>query len=204
MGACFIVGRQSHEYTYNAGRKAMNKILISAGLAAAASAAITLSACSTTHTSTPVAAATIKPAATHASPPRPGVNGYEPPMSASPTPSATPSPTLSPKPAAPAGPVTVIDMSGTGIENSSPVTINSGTLTATYSYDCSSFGSSGNFIADLETPDQGSLNSDDQSIANALGSGGTATTTIYPQNVGSQYYLSVNSECDWSVKIVSP
>jgi hypothetical protein len=91
----------------------------------------------------------------------------------------------------------LLRLSGSGIQNSAPFTVNSGTLTVTYSYDCSSFGSSGNFIADLETADQ----SDDQSIANALGSGGTTTTTIYPQDVGASYHLSVNSECDWTVVI---
>jgi hypothetical protein len=30
------------------------------------------------------------------------------------------------------------------------------------------------------------------------GTGGTVTTTIYPQMPGSDYYLAVNSECNWS------
>lgn len=106
-------------------------------------------------------------------------------------------------PSPPPKPLVIVSMSGSGIQNSAPVTVTSGTLTANYSYDCSSQGT-GNFIADFETPDQSSLNSDDLSIANALGGGGSATTTIYPQNVGSQYYLSVNSECNWSVTIESP
>jgi hypothetical protein len=108
-------------------------------------------------------------------------------------------PKYGPKP-----PVVLIRLSGNGIENSPPVVVNSGTLTVKYSYDCSSAGGSGNFIADLQTPDQASLSSDDQSIANALGAGGSATTTIYPQDVGSKYYLAVNSECNWSVTVTSP
>jgi hypothetical protein len=106
-------------------------------------------------------------------------------------------PSMVPKP-----PAVLLSMSGSGIRNSAPFTVNSGTLTVTYSYDCSGAGGTGNFIADLNTPNQGSLSSDTQSIANALGSGGTATTTIYPQNVGSQYYLAVDSECNWSVKVM--
>lgn len=101
----------------------------------------------------------------------------------------------------PQPPVVLLKMSGNGIENSAPFLVTSGTLTVTYSYDCSSFGGSGNFIADLESGNQASLDSDDQSIANALGSGGSATTTIYPQDVGSDYYLAVNSECSWSVEV---
>jgi hypothetical protein len=120
------------------------------------------------------------------------------------TPAPAPTVTVTAKPAAPAKAGVVLYMSGNGIKNSSPIRVTSGTLTAYYSYNCASAGGTGNFIADLETPNQGAANSDDQSIANALGSGGTASTTIYPQDVGSQYYLAVNSECNWSVTIKSP
>jgi hypothetical protein len=71
-------------------------------------------------------------------------------------------------------------------------------------FNCSSFGGSGNFAADLEYGNQASLNSDDQSIANALAPSGQATTTVYPQEPGHDYYLSVHSECSWTVKLVSP
>jgi hypothetical protein len=104
----------------------------------------------------------------------------------------------------PKPPMVLVSLSGSGIANSQPVTVTSGTLTVRYSYNCSSFGGSGNFIADFQTPDQSSLSSDDQQIANVVGASGSATTTIYPQNVGSRYYLSINSECNWSVKVVSP
>ncbi len=92
-------------------------------------------------------------------------------------------------------------MSGSGIQNSAPVLVTQGHLTVKYSYDCSAFGGPGNFIADLLSGNQSSLNSDDQTIANALGSGGSATTAIYPQNTGSDYHLSVNSECNWTVTV---
>jgi hypothetical protein len=103
----------------------------------------------------------------------------------------------------PKPPVVLLIMSGSNIQNSAPFTVNNGTLTVKYSYDCSSQGT-GNFIADLISGTPSSLNYDDQSIANALGAGGTTTTTIYPQNVGSQYHLSVTSECNWSVQISEP
>jgi hypothetical protein len=40
-----------------------------------------------------------------------------------------------------------------------------------------------------------------QSIANALGTGGSQTTTLYPADQGSQYHLSVDSECIWTVTL---
>jgi hypothetical protein len=46
----------------------------------------------------------------------------------------------------------------------------------------------------METGNQASLGSDDQSIANALGSGGSQVTTLYPRNVGSIYHIAVNSD----------
>jgi hypothetical protein len=78
-----------------------------------------------------------------------------------------------------------------------------GTLTVHYTFNCASQGRSGNFIADLETGNQASLNSDDQSIANALATHGSATTTIYAQNLSSEYHLAVNSECSWTIVVTT-
>jgi hypothetical protein len=100
-------------------------------------------------------------------------------------------------------PKVLIRFSGSGIRNSGPFTVASSTVKVRYSYDCSAFGGSGNFIADLETGNQSSLDSDDLSIANALSSHGSATTTVYPQNPGAQYHLAVNSECSWSLVVSS-
>ncbi len=47
-----------------------------------------------------------------------------------------------------------------------------GPLTVSYSNNCPSFGPSGNFITDTRG-NQGSLNSDDRSIANDLSTGGS-------------------------------
>jgi hypothetical protein len=93
--------------------------------------------------------------------------------------------------------------SGSGIRNSAPFTVNSSAVTARYSYDCSAFGGSGNFIADLVSGSPGSGNYDDQSIANELGSAGGQTTTVYPQDQGATYHLAVNSECSWSITLKS-
>jgi hypothetical protein len=93
--------------------------------------------------------------------------------------------------------------SGSGIRNSASFTVNSSAVTARYSYNCSAFGSSGNFIADLVSGSPSSESYDDQSIANELGSGGSQTTTVYPQDQGSSYHLEVNSECSWSITLTA-
>jgi hypothetical protein len=92
---------------------------------------------------------------------------------------------------------------GSGIKNSAPFNVGNGPLTVTYHFDCAAFGGSGNFAADLLYGNQSSLNSDDQSIANDLAPSGGQTTTVYPQDPGQDYYLSVNSECNWRIKVVS-
>jgi hypothetical protein len=95
----------------------------------------------------------------------------------------------------------LLTFSGSGIRNSAPFNVGGGPLTVTYSFNCSSFGGSGNFQADLYYGNQASLNSDDLSVANALARSGHQTTTVYPQYPGKEYYLSVNSECSWNVKV---
>lgn len=101
----------------------------------------------------------------------------------------------------PPAPKILLSLSGNGIENSPPFLVSQSQLTVHYTYDCSGFGGSGNFAADLLSGNQSSLGSDDQPIANALGAGGSATTTIYPTNTGSDYHLAVDSECNWTVVI---
>jgi hypothetical protein len=95
----------------------------------------------------------------------------------------------------------LLTFSGSGIRNSAPFNVGGGPLTVSYSFNCASFGGSGNFQADLYYGNQASLNSDDLSVANALARSGHQTTTVYPQYPGKDYYLSVNSECSWNVKV---
>ena len=122
---------------------------------------------------------------------------------ASPVAAATGPATTAPsgKVTAPAAPRVLLSLSGSGIENSPPFLVTESQLTVHYTYDCSGQGGDGNFIADLLSGNQSSFGSDDQSIANALGVGGSATTTIYPTNTGSDYHLAVNSECNWGVVV---
>ena len=105
------------------------------------------------------------------------------------------------QPAASSG--VLINFSGSGIRNSAPFIVNSSAVTARYSYDCSGFGGRGNFIAYMVSGSPSSLSYDDQLIANELGSGGSQTTTVYPQNQGGSYHLEVNSECSWTITLTA-
>jgi hypothetical protein len=69
--------------------------------------------------------------------------------------------------------------------------------------DCSGFGGTGTFIADMISGSPSSLSYDDQPIANELGSGGSQTTTVYPQSQGGSYHLEVNSDCSWSITLTA-
>lgn len=155
---------------------------------ALALAALALAAC----TSAVIAGCASAPTVAHAAKP-----------AASPAAAATAPATTAPsgKVPAPAAPRVLLSLSGSGIENSPPFLVTESQLTVHYTYDCSGQGGDGNFIADLLNGNQSSLGSDDQSIANALGVGGSATTTIYPTNTGSDYHLAVNSECNWAVVV---
>ena len=97
---------------------------------------------------------------------------------------------------------TILTYSGNGIWTSQPFNAPS-EITASYSFsDCA--GGSGNFIADvITTAGPTSGNYDDQSVANQLSAGGSATTAVYPQYPGSQYDLQVNSECSFTIKLTS-
>jgi hypothetical protein len=64
-----------------------------------------------------------------------------------------------------------------------------------WSYNCSSFGMSGNFIVDINQP-SGDLNSD--LGTNELGMGGSGTE--YYADTGT-FSLSVSSECDWTITV---
>jgi hypothetical protein len=108
---------------------------------------------------------------------------------APPGPSPTPTTIVIGNPATSRTPVTLLSVSGVGSGNSTSLTVGSGPVTAAYSYDCSQFGpQGGNFIADMETATSGF---DYQSVADDLGEVGNQTSTVYPQDPGSQNYVSI-------------
>jgi len=92
-------------------------------------------------------------------------------------------------------PTTVLlDQSGSGEAQTKPFTT-TGEWTVAYTFDCSAWGSSGNFQFDVANTD-GSDNLDNG--ANDLAMSGGNTDYYYD---AGQHYLSVNSECDWHVVV---
>jgi hypothetical protein len=106
-------------------------------------------------------------------------------MSAAPALSPTPTPS----------PSVIARYSGTSNWNSPPFTVSgdSPVLTVTYSY---SDNQDSNFITDLQS------STDEQSIANSIGTTASRTTTLYPDTSGGdQYHLSITATGNWSITI---
>jgi hypothetical protein len=87
---------------------------------------------------------------------------------------------------------TVATFSGSGITNTAKFTVSS-TWELKYSFDCSNFGESGNFIV-MEDGSFGALSVNVLSLKKAGSS--------YAYNDAGTHYLEVNSECAWTVKVV--
>jgi hypothetical protein len=106
--------------------------------------------------------------------------------------------TPQPAPATTAPPVTagktVATFSGSGIENTPKFTVTD-TWKLDYSFDCSGFGGSGNFIVN----EDGGSDFSGASV-NGLGLGKSGSTFAYGD--AGTHYLQVNSECSWSVKVI--
>jgi len=91
--------------------------------------------------------------------------------------------------------LTVARYSGTSDWNSPEFTVtgDSPALTVAYSY---SGNQDSNFIADITN------GSDDQSIANDIGTAESRTTTLYPDtSSGDTYHLTITATGSWSVTI---
>jgi hypothetical protein len=98
------------------------------------------------------------------------------------------------KPAPAAAPKVLLDQSGNG--QASTASFSTGdNWSITYTFDCSSYGSAGNFQITINNTDN-SFNSD--TGANALATSGGSTDHYYDSG---KHYLSINSECDWHVTV---
>ncbi len=97
------------------------------------------------------------------------------------------------KPVAKPKPGVLATFSGTGIENTGRFTVG-GTWKLDWRYDCSAFGSSGNFIVNEDASPAGAVQ------VNELGHEGHGATFGYSD--AGTHFLSVDSECSWSVKVV--
>ncbi len=112
------------------------------------------------------------------------------------TTSSTTTTTTAPATTAPPQPQTVFTQSGSGIKTTKNFAVPTSDWDLNYTYDCSNFGSQGNFAVTLYQ--DGSL---DNVVVNELGPGGSSSTAIH-DGPGS-YYMEINSECNWSVAAVT-
>jgi len=92
---------------------------------------------------------------------------------------------------------TVLNISGSGIQSTASFNIPAAAKgwRVAWSYDCTSFGSPGNF--DFVAYKGGNL---DDFGPNQLGTGGSGTEIYH--DTGS-FYLEINSECNWTVQAIT-
>jgi hypothetical protein len=100
-----------------------------------------------------------------------------------------PAPAAAP-PAAPAAGGVIYQKSGSGMMTT-PNFTTPDEWQVQWTYDCSNFGMSGNFIVDSE---------DSQATVNELGAKGADTTYVHGDP--GQHSLKISSECSWTVKVV--
>ena len=114
------------------------------------------------------------------------------------TPTATKT-TAPPKATAPPKPASnvVMTFKGSGIKNSPKFTTGDD-WTISYTYDCSHDGGEGNFIVEIYT--DGEMDFGPGGV-NELGRKGSDSSPVYGD--AGQHYLSVNSECSWTVKVTT-
>ncbi len=93
-----------------------------------------------------------------------------------------------------------VQASAYGSATSVPFMVNDSTLNVSYSYDCSSTGGSG-FVAEMISGSPDNPGSDDEGIANESGTSDSATVTVNPQDTPGNYFLQVNSPCDWTIVV---
>ncbi|HEY3073112.1 MAG TPA: hypothetical protein VGJ46_09865 [Candidatus Limnocylindrales bacterium] len=91
-------------------------------------------------------------------------------------------------------PRTLLDLKSSGIRRSKRFTAERD-WTITYSYDCASFGHKGNFIMTVHDSSGGYVDV----AANELGNKGSAKQ---PEYLPGTFYLEMNSECSWHVKVI--
>jgi hypothetical protein len=98
--------------------------------------------------------------------------------------------TAAPATTAPATPVILYSKTGSGT-GSTPTFTTAAEWQVQYSYDCTAFGQSGNFMVTSE---------DFQLAINQLGTKGADTD--YVHNDPGSHSLSIDSECAWTVKVL--
>lgn len=141
--------------------------------------------------SAPVAAAaTQAEAATPAPTPTPPAVT---PVAATPAPAPTPAPAATPK--------TLLAVTGNGIKTTKSFGASGDSVDVTYAFNCSNFGTSGNFQimfygASALGPSMPDI------LTNELALKGSDTTTEYLNGSTGPFHMMINSECAWTVKVV--
>lgn len=103
-----------------------------------------------------------------------------------------PPPTHAAKPKPPAPRVLLVE-SGSGIKKTKPYHVTKDSYTIHYRFDCSNFGSQGNFAVTIY---DGTMLED--VAVNELAKSGKDTTQEYGSG---SHHLEINSECEWRVKV---
>ncbi|NUP51979.1 MAG: hypothetical protein HOW97_32360 [Catenulispora sp.] len=117
------------------------------------------------------------------------------PVTVTATVTATPAAAAAPAPSSAAAPksTVVFTTSGDGIKKTKTFTT-SAEWSVSYTFDCANAGGNGNFILQVD----GDLG---DTLANALAAKGGDTSYVH-DNPGD-HYLSVNSECNWTLKVTN-
>lgn len=157
---------------------------------AAVAAATLLAACGSTKTAAKAPTVTTVSAA-------PAVAvATTPAVTAAPT---TKAPATTAAPTTPPAPTVVFQQAGSGQSTTASFHVNNEWQLA-WTYDCSAFGSSGNFVVDISQP-PGKVGIDvatnDQGV-NQLGANGTG---VEHYHYGGTIFFSIISECKWTVKV---
>jgi hypothetical protein len=92
-------------------------------------------------------------------------------------------------------PQTLLDLNGSGTKQTQKFTA-AGDWDLSWSYDCSAFGTQGNFQVYVYD-DSGSPSIDNTGI-NQLGAKGS---DVQHYHKGGTYYLTINSDCSWTVNV---
>jgi hypothetical protein len=100
-----------------------------------------------------------------------------------------PAPPAPPTTVAPATPTVLYSKTGSGI-GSTPNFTTGAEWQVQYTYDCANFGQQGNFAVTDES----------DVLVNALAAGGS--DTAYVHNSPGTHSLTVNSECNWTIKVI--
>lgn len=153
---------------------------------------------------TPTMVATSVPTATPAVTPTP-IPTAVPTQTPSPTPvpTPTPRPTATPTPRPVPTFVTLLTLSGTGIRSSKSFSWSGHSIDVDYSFNCSNFGTKGNFILMFYGANSLGPTVPDILVNDLADKGGSTTTEYlhYLSGPTGPFHLDVNSECQWALTV---